>query len=109
MAETGINIREIFGQNVRMYRKKAGLSQELLAEQLEISQNHLGLIERGKQFVSYTLLERMLAVLAVKPAALFYTETATGTDSSANGVRENIVKEELDTAYMHIKKRLHEV
>ncbi len=109
MAETGINIREIFGQNVRMYRKKAGLSQEMLAEQLDISQNHLGLIERGKQFVSYTLLERMLAVLAVKPAALFYTESNLGNDISPDGVRENIVKEELDTAYMNIKKRLHEV
>ncbi len=92
-----------------MYRKKAGLSQELLAEKLEISQNHLELIERGKQFVSYTLLERMLTVLNVKPAALFYTEAETGTDGSANGLREAIIKEELDAAYMNIKKRLYEI
>ena len=97
-----IDIRTVFGQNLRFYRKNAGLSQENLAEKLNISQNHLGLIERGKQFVSYTLLD-------LKPTALFYTETYPGTDLSVIGGQEDVIKEELKKAYLRIRKRLHEL
>lgn len=47
------NIRKIFGENVKFYRKKQGLSQEQLAELLEISTNHLSVIETGTKFVTY--------------------------------------------------------
>ena len=48
-----INIRKIFGENVKFYRKKRGLSQEQLAELLEISTNHLSVIETETKFVTY--------------------------------------------------------
>ena len=104
-----IDVRTVFGQNLRFYRKNAGLSQENLAEKLNISQNHLGLIERGKQFVSYTLLEKIITVLDLKPTALFYTETYPGTDLSVIGGQEDVIKEELKKAYLRIRKRLHEL
>lgn len=47
------NIRKIFGENVKFYRKKQGISQEQLAELLEISTNHLSVIETGTKFVTY--------------------------------------------------------
>lgn len=104
-----MDIRTVLGQNLRFYRKNAGLSQEDLAEKLNISQNHLDLIERGKQFVSYTLLEKIITVLKLKSTALFYIEKHTGTDLSVAGAREEIIKEELRKAYSRIKKCLNEL
>ena len=40
-------IQILFGENVRKYRKKNGLTQEQFSEQLGISQKHLSIIETG--------------------------------------------------------------
>ena len=45
-------IQILFGENVRKYRKKNGLTQEQFSEQLGISQKHLSIIETGTQFAS---------------------------------------------------------
>ena len=67
-----IDIRKIFGENVKYYRKKAGLSQEQLAEKLDVSPNHVSVIETGGKFVTYKLLERMISIFDIMPATLFY-------------------------------------
>lgn len=52
-------IQILFGENVRKYRKKNGLTQEQFSEQLGISQKHLSIIETGTQFASASLIERL--------------------------------------------------
>ena len=61
----------LFGNNVRKYRKKAGLTQEELSKQLNISQKHLSIIETGNQFASASLIAKISDTLCVSPAALF--------------------------------------
>ena len=39
----------IFGKNVRTWRKKRNLSQEMLAEKAESHPNYIGFIERGER------------------------------------------------------------
>ena len=44
------------GKNIRTLRNARGLSQEALAQDAQITQSHLGCIERGRGTVSYTHL-----------------------------------------------------
>lgn len=64
-------IPQLFGRNVKAYRKKAGLTQEQLSERLGVSQKHLSIIETGAQFASASLIGRISEVLNVSPGDLF--------------------------------------
>ena len=66
-----VSISVLFGQNVKKYRKQAGLTQEQLSEKLGVSQKHLSIIETGAQFASASLIGRISEVLKVSPADLF--------------------------------------
>jgi len=55
-----MNIKQIFGKNLKKYRKEQELSQEKLSENLEISVKHLSNIESGKKFASSNLIERIV-------------------------------------------------
>lgn len=65
------SVPQLFGQNVKKYRKLAGLTQEQLSEKLGISQKHLSIIETGTQFASASLIARISEELKVSPGDLF--------------------------------------
>jgi len=66
-----MKIKTLFGTNLKHYRKKQHLSQEQLAEKVDISAKHLSKIERGVTFVSADLLEKLSDCLEVSAAQLF--------------------------------------
>lgn len=101
-----IDIRKIFGANVRYYRKKAGYSQEQLAEKLEISTNHISVIETGGKFVTYKLLEKIVAIFNVMPAALFYTSGTAPYDDTLQNKINSIIEEEMGVACKEISKKI---
>jgi transcriptional regulator with XRE-family HTH domain len=68
-----MNIKTIFGENLKYYRKQNNLTQEELSEALEITPKHLGAIERGMAFISAELLEKIIKYLNVSASALFLT------------------------------------
>ena len=43
---------ETIGENIRKYRKQKGVSQEELAEAVEVSPNYIGMIERAEKIPS---------------------------------------------------------
>jgi transcriptional regulator with XRE-family HTH domain len=51
------------GQAIRLARKTAGLSQEGLAQALEMDRSYIGAVERGENVVSIVALLRIAAVL----------------------------------------------
>ncbi len=65
------SIPQLFGRNVRKYRKARNLTQEQLSEKLEISQKHLSILETGSQFASAALIGKISEVLNVSPGDLF--------------------------------------
>jgi len=65
------SISQLFGENVKKYRKQAGLTQEQLSERLGVSQKHLSIIETGSQFASASLIGRISQELKVSPGDLF--------------------------------------
>lgn len=59
-----------FGQTVRDIRKKKGLSQEDLADIIEIHRTYMGGIERGERNPTLTTILRIAQALQIKPGAL---------------------------------------
>jgi transcriptional regulator with XRE-family HTH domain len=63
--------REIIGDAVLRYRKRAGLSQEALAEKADIHPNYVGRIERGECSATVGILLRLARALGIRPYKLF--------------------------------------
>ena len=89
------------------YRKNREMSQEQLAERLEISIKHLSTLETGKSFVSAELLEKITEILEVSPSALFYAPEEKSIDKSDLATIDTIIEEELQKASVAAKKRIH--
>jgi transcriptional regulator with XRE-family HTH domain len=62
--------RRVLGENIRLIRKAAGLSQEKLAEKAELHPNYVGYVERGEQNISVDALARVARALRVSMADL---------------------------------------
>ena len=96
-------------QKIRLERLKRKLTQEQLAEKLDVSPNHISVIETGGKFVTYKMLEKMISIFNVMPSALFYTHgTAVGDDSLQNTINL-IVKTELDSAFEEISRKISKI
>lgn len=81
------NLKKKFGQRVRKIRQKQNLSQEELAEKIDIAVNNMGKIERGESFVTAVTLEKLASVLNVKVEDFFKFDTFVSIEE---------MKEELD-------------
>lgn len=62
---------EKFGKNVAKYRRARKLTQNQLAELLDISREHLAKIETAKRGISISLLFKMGEVLSISEKELF--------------------------------------
>jgi transcriptional regulator with XRE-family HTH domain len=62
---------EIFAKNMKEYRRKSGLTQEKLAEKVNVSTHHIGMIELARNFPTLDLVERLAAALDIKIYQLF--------------------------------------
>lgn len=65
------NANELLGKRIRELRKRAGLTQEQLAEQLGIDQKHMSRIELGKSYPSLDRLSKIAEVVSVPLPKLF--------------------------------------
>jgi transcriptional regulator with XRE-family HTH domain len=59
-----------FGKTVRLYRRRAGYSQEELAERAEIHRTYIGGIERGERNPTLLMIHRLARALEVNPSHL---------------------------------------
>jgi len=69
------NIQEVAGKNIRLFRQSKGLTQEKLAELVNVSSSYIGYLERGLRAPSLDLLARIGTVLEVEPTALLYSSS----------------------------------
>ena len=65
-----MDIRKVFGLNMRRHRIEAGTSQEALAVKMGVDRAHVSSMERGQQNVTLTTLWHASDALGIKPAAL---------------------------------------
>ena len=54
-----------FGETLRLYRKKAGLTQERLAEKADLHHNFIGALERGEMEISLGSMVKISKALKV--------------------------------------------
>ncbi len=65
-----MDIRKVFGANVRVYRLAAGLSQEAIAARMGVDRAYVSAIERGLQNVTLLTILQVAESLDVRPADL---------------------------------------
>lgn len=74
------DLKKMFGLRVRKIRQKQNLSQEELAEKIDIAVNNMGKIERGESFVTAVTLEKLASVLDVKVEDFFKFDSFVSID-----------------------------
>ncbi|MBN9567052.1 MAG: helix-turn-helix transcriptional regulator [Alphaproteobacteria bacterium] len=65
-----MDIRRIFGANVRRYRLAARLSQEAVAERMGVDRAYISGIERGQQNATLLTIWHAAQALGVRPVDL---------------------------------------
>lgn len=69
------------GQRIRKYRKAHGLSQEQLAEQINISTTHMSHIETGNTKLSLPVFVKIAEVLEIQTDDLLYDKNESNSRS----------------------------
>ena len=98
-----MEIKILFGLNLKRFRKDKHLSQDQLSEKVNISVKHLSKIERGLTFVSADLLEKLSYSLDVSIARLFCTENENIYDDNVLKKFDRITEKHLIRAMESIK------
>ena len=66
-----MELRSVFIQNLKKYRKAKKVSQMALAEKCETSPSYIGEIEIGKKFPSVEMIQKIADALDIAPYRLF--------------------------------------
>jgi transcriptional regulator with XRE-family HTH domain len=61
---------KLVGKRFKQYREKVGLTQEALAEKLDLHPNYISRIERGTSFPGYAVLIKILNTLEISADAI---------------------------------------
>jgi transcriptional regulator with XRE-family HTH domain len=69
-----VSLRHRFGKRLRYLRRRAGFTQERLAESAEISVDFISLVERGINAPSFENLEKIAKALGISVRELFEFE-----------------------------------
>mgnify|MGYP002624405125 CR=1 FL=1 len=75
-----MNLKEIFINNLKYYRKQKGMTQNELTLALNKSYNYINSVEQGKILPSFEVIEQICEALEIRPTQLF------GDDSSPQNV-----------------------
>jgi len=74
------DLRKVLAFNMKQYRKRLGLSQAKLAELVNVSDNHIAMIETGRRFPSIIMMELIAAALKIDILELFSIKTIEISD-----------------------------
>ncbi len=85
------DILKRLGARIREERKKKGLTQERFAEEVNLSVDYIGYIERGKQAPYLKTLERVAKALDVEVYELFLFEKGTKKLKTGDAIKELVL------------------
>ena len=80
--------KKLIGKRIRHRREAAGLSQEQLAEKLDLSTNHISSIECGKSLLTTKRLLDLCDILGGTPNYYLLGEIEPGADRITSLVKE---------------------
>ena len=64
-------LQDIFVNNLKKHRKKCGFTQAQLAEKVNVSTHHIGMIELSRNYPTLELVERIANALEIEIHELF--------------------------------------
>jgi transcriptional regulator with XRE-family HTH domain len=67
-------VQESLSQNLKMHRKRLGLTQEQLAERCDLTAKYVTALEIGRRFPSPDSIVKLASALGVKPYQFFLEE-----------------------------------
>lgn len=82
-----MDLKQALGSNIRHHRRAKGMTQEAVAERVEVSIETIGKIERGVAAPSFDTVERIAAALELPPLALF----GVGEEAAPKGERGRLL------------------
>lgn len=85
-----MDIKKAFGEKLKRLRNKRKLTQEQLAEIIEMSPKNLSKIEVGTSFVSSETLEKILVALNVSAEELFAIDYIKTSEELINDIYKKI-------------------
>lgn len=86
-----MNLKQELGKNIKKYRKLNNITQEKLAEMVNIEINSISSIETGKFFPSPDNLVKIASVLNVSLSDLFYFKNDLTCNDYINEINRNIL------------------
>ena len=96
-----MNVKGIFGKNLKYYRKEKKLSQEQLSENVDITVKHLSEIERGIVFASAGLIEKLAKNLDIPIFVFFLTDNSVYYDNIMLTRIEKTIIQNIEQAIEH--------
>ena len=99
-----MNVKGVFGKNLKYYRKEKKLSQEQLSENVDITVKHLSEIERGIVFASAGLMEKLAKNLDIPIFAFFLTDNTIYYDNIMLARIEKEIIQNIEYTMNNIKK-----
>ena len=103
-----MDIKVIFGENLKFYRKEKKLSQEQLSEKAGISVKHLSSIERGLNFVSADLLKKLACSIDIPVFYLFVDKRQFFYNDVMLDTINNIIENKLIKTIEEIKSEIYQ-
>ena len=101
-----MNVKTIFGENLKHLRKLNKVTQDELSERIGITPTHLSRIENGKSFVTAEFLDALCGFFNVPPAAFFCTPQEFSGDGSPSAWIDLIIDEELKKFGTRLKEKI---
>lgn len=89
------------GKKIKFFRKKMSLSQEQLAEMVNMETKSLSRIESGHNYPMYENLVSISSALGVEPWQLFFTENSKDVETMKNEIVSALEKDESKVSAMY--------
>lgn len=101
--DRNFDVKKTFGYNLKILRESKHLTQEQLAEQLNLqTYQTINRIENGKSFITSDLLEKMCIFFNVEPYIFFMKSEQTYTPESLDFISK--INYKLDEIYKIISE-----
>ncbi len=95
------DIKKLLGRRIKELRIKKGLTQENLAEKVDIGQRSLSRIECGKIFITSETLSKLLTVFEIEASELFNFKHLDETKELKKELIEAINDEKVDIKLLY--------
>ena len=66
-----MELKTLFGKNVKYYRFRKGYTQEQLAEKMDVTPNYISRLERGMHNPPFAMIGNVASALDIEPYELF--------------------------------------